>query len=265
VPACLIQDKRSSMQKIRCQCGQSFAAVAIDGAPRTHCPVCKRAMVAVIPEPLLAQVVEEEDPVTAQLVEAQPIASQLAAGAVPQQDIAGLWRDGEFLVVDRYRHKFPLRCVMTNQPLYGQPQPISLDYLPNRWAWSLLGRSIGRAIGRSLHGEQVLLAAGILPDWQRANDLRRLLGTLAVWAGALLAIPATLLQSASRVATGERATVLAVLSAGLLLAMLCLLGGGIAVLIYSAPLRVSTIQGGFVWLRGANASFLATLPAWPRR
>jgi hypothetical protein len=269
----------SSLQKIHCPCGQLFAPTTLDGQPRTQCPVCQRPILGSL-QPATAEPVAANEPVeavlVAELAEPEVVSVGLLEGyrpraiatfappqpqPVPKEDIVGLWRDGEMIIVQRYQHRFPQRCVMTNEVLVGPTPPIELDYLPNRWAWSLFGKSIGRAIGRALYGERIVLQAGISPAWQQRHWLHRVVGTAIVWIGALLAIPAAVVQSGSRFPDSQSAS-LAVLGALLMVGFMGLIVGGIVVLLLSPPLRVWAVEGQFVWLRGADASFIASLPAW---
>jgi len=255
--------------KIQCLCGQAFTAKALDGSVRTHCPVCKRPVPV---EPVEALLVAELVPETPNSFEVRPFECYCLYNPLPltppakaqiaSEPMVGLWRDGDMIVVHRSQHRFPNRCVMTNEPLDGLPGTIELDYLPNRWTWSLLGKSVGRAVGRALYGEVIVLRAGISPGWQTQNWVRRAIGTLMIWVGAFLAIPAALASMLAKNPDAHPAA--AAVSSLLMLAFGGLFLGGMIVLVLSLPLRVWMVRGDYVWLRGASSDFAAILPQWPR-
>jgi hypothetical protein len=177
----------------------------------------------------------------------------------------GLWRDGDMIVVCRSNHRFPQRCVMTNEPMLEPPRPVELEYLPNRLAWSLCGRWIGRAIGRALYGETIILNACISPGWRQRHWLHRVGGSILLWAGVLMAVPAAALARPRWPrylpydgSYEPLANMFTLMFAGLFAA-------GFIVLLLCRPLCVSIVQGDCVWLRGASAAFIESLPPWPRR
>jgi hypothetical protein len=246
----------STLRKIHCQCGQSFTERTLDGEARTSCPVCKRPIPLAEPKEalLVAELVEHRGPDAGERwlegYRPTPVTDFVSAGAKEAEAEAhyGLWRDGDMIVVCRSNHRFPQRCLMTNELLPDDWKPITLDYLPNRRLWSLFGKSIGRSIGRALYGQQIPLNGGVSRTWQQRHLLHRIAGNALIWAGALLAIPVSVLT---------RGPAMPMLVIG------GLIGGGLIVLLLSLPLRVWAVEGDYVWLRGANSSLIASLPPRP--
>jgi hypothetical protein len=56
------------------------------------------------------------------------------APPAPGTVFRGLWRDGNWLVIDLHDHRFPRRCVKTNRPVEKPSEPVRLYYRPEPYS-----------------------------------------------------------------------------------------------------------------------------------
>jgi hypothetical protein len=214
--------------------------------------VCQRP--AVSGEPFLAEL-------------AEPVTASLASPAdAESHEIVGVWRDGDALVIDRHNHQFPARCVKTNAPV---PLPLdtrNLKYLPNRVGWSLVGGSLGRMVGRAVSGETVSIRMGLSGEWKRRDKLQKSIGWglfVVGWLGLVLAVVAEDILRAAFAGSGAADVLPSLIAVAAFGA--AMIGMVVLAIRYGRALRVSSIRGQFVWLRGVSDRFLARLPAWQGR
>jgi hypothetical protein len=171
-------------------------------------------------------------------------------------DVRDCWRDGTLLVVCPTT-VLPYRCVKTNEPAVGKPIRMSCDRTPPVLVLVLMPTM---CIFPPIILVFVVVALVCrwsftvrLPLGRRWRSRRRraygvgVLGTIA--------LVALLVWSGQRPA-GQSwgATIVAML-------------GLLALIVWSAArssvLRQYRTRRGYVWLKGAHADFLASLPDWP--
>ena len=154
----------------------------------------------------------------------------------------GYWADGKQLVMDRSA-VLPDRCVKCNEPAEGYRRTVKLSYVPVKT--ELLVGAIAYLSART-----ATVDVGLCGRHRASRSLNIMLISLA-------AIIASLYIFTSIRATDVALPLLA--TAGLI--------GGVVGLIYAAVgrrlLRAARITDTHIWLKGAGAAFLASIPSQP--
>ncbi len=78
---------------------------------------------------------------------------------------AGLWRDGELLVMRLHERTFPARCVKTNETFGGAPTRLDIDWIPNRGMWLFMLGAVGHAIAKSMFGKTISVELPVSQQW----------------------------------------------------------------------------------------------------
>ena len=222
-----------------------FTSETLDGRSRAECPICKRPIET---GPIVATVVDPncEDPA----VICAELAATRADLPVEFQNIVGVWRSGNRLVVNLAEHRFPLWCVKTNRPVECTSE-LRLKWLADRWAWSLFGGSLGRSIGSAVGGQLITLDIGLSRKWIASHFVQRIVTTCFFYAALLgFLIIGTAFGSAN---LGGAACALIPFIASLVA----------LVLVYRQALRITEMRDLFVWMSGVHPEYLAKLPEWP--
>ena len=162
---------------------------------------------------------------------------------VPAPQLAGIWRDGEALVVHR-NAVLPDRCVKCNAPAGG-------DRIRQRFGWHhpalyllILGGVLIYAIVAIIVRKKAVLELGICAVHRKR---RRMVTTIA-WA--LLCAAVVAISVARMVDSGLLAFFAVVLFAA----------SAFAGLRVSNWIVASTIDDSYVWLRKVDSSYLASFP-----
>lgn len=189
-----------------------------------------------------------------------------------EEAIEGLWRDGENLVIDRQRARFPRRCIWTNEPIGGELTPLKIAYRPELgWEFRWSGM-------RYAHGpwENAVLQVPIGNDWKGTQDARtRGIGRIVLSVGTsalLLTIVGCIVASFGDmnpagelpgwltpvliVTVGAGLVTVWTLPVGLLWPFLEIPGSR------QSALKVPYFDEQYAWIPGVHSRFLAGLPAW---
>ncbi|MEM7474752.1 MAG: hypothetical protein AAF483_07155 [Planctomycetota bacterium] len=189
------------------------------------------------------------------------------AGADGDSGTVGLWRDGSRLVISRQSCEFPLRCVMTNEPISERIKyevhlvpataatRLVLALMVN-WVFGFLVPGYLFGVPKPIHAE-----LGLRPDIAKRIKRSRRIAMVLFLTGVLGFIGSTIgfvVFVSITLATGPLADALMLLplfTSGLSFVSLPFL-----FLAFKPMLLVQKWNATYVWLEGADRSFLAMLP-----
>lgn len=185
-----------------------------------------------------------------------PYASPQYTGSAPVAPMgpaaAGLWRQGDYLVIDK-RIQLPDICLLTNEPA-RERQSVSYQYLPPSVRWlgagfGLIGAAIAQAFAVNATVNMPVSDTVIGQRWQAA---------IFGFGGAILGIA---LFVGGCVAMANKLEALGIV--GMLAGAVALIGGIIAAVVLYKQVQSYFINETHIWISGAHADYLNRLPHWP--
>ncbi len=187
----------------------------------------------------------------------------LAPTWLADDDGGGLWRDGDLLVARINNHRFPPRCLKTNEFYDGPPTRFEVHWVSHSLKWGLLFGLFGRAVARAIAGAVITLQLPLSQRWLAGRKRASQIGWSLIVGGMVSMVLAVVAYVfASLVHAITYATVWPVL---FVLACPIISIGGVIYLAVRCGRMVSLrrVKDGHAWIGKVHPHFLASLPPWP--
>ena len=159
-------------------------------------------------------------------------------------DTVGAWRDGGLLVVERGA-ALPRRCIVTNEPVAG--------FVTTRLYWHRPAWYLALVLVSGVYVIYLFMfASSVETTWGLSRRMldRRRVTVIGAWG----AFAAGLLTACA--AGGASNTVWTIAGSALMLGAMAWWALG------TRLLRVTRMESGYAWIKGAHPDYLACLPTW---
>jgi hypothetical protein len=167
---------------------------------------------------------------------------------------AGVWRDGDWLVVRSKRHALPNRCVVCNAASVGRNRRVKFSWLNDKQRGQAIAVLILLGPWMYLFARTAAQTARIRVGLCRRHLRRRRRALLIGWTSLPLAVAA--IAYCAQHGIGDFRVLAAIAVAGI---------AGVLYGVYSFQLlKTARIDRGFVWLDGVAPEFLAEIPDIPQ-
>jgi hypothetical protein len=172
------------------------------------------------------------------------------------ENCVGLYRCGNYLLVDRKQHRFPPICLKTGVET-DETFEVNDTFLPPSQSGValVLGGGLGYAVAKEKCGTRVTLTVPL--DSNYAVDAGR--GMVFPWVGVAIGL-VLMVVGFLRAVTDWRGTV--ILMSGFALTILMLIYAFLRSQKVDAPIKVKNLQPDFIWLQGVHPDVLAQFPDW---